>query len=108
MPNKIIKSDTAAPAGIGLGNEVAMATNTDLQVLKKEIQDIGTEFDMFSTEQALRILGTFTDHHILRADGSTGVQDSDPSINDNGDIIVNKEVIEQNREITRYALMVSS
>lgn len=52
--------------------------------------------------------GTFTDNHILRADGTTGIQDSDPSITDDGDVIVNQEVIEQNREITRYALMVSS
>ena len=52
--------------------------------------------------------GTFTDNHILRADGTTGIQDSDPSITDDGDVIVNQEVIEQNREITRYALMVAS
>jgi hypothetical protein len=52
--------------------------------------------------------GTFTDNKILRADGTTGIQDSDPSITDDGDVIVNQEVIEQNREITRYALMVSS
>jgi len=52
--------------------------------------------------------GTFTDNKILRADGTTGIQDSDPSITDAGDVIVNQEVIEQNREITRYALMVSS
>ena len=52
--------------------------------------------------------GTFTDNHILRADGTTGIQDGDPSIDDTGNIIVNQEVIEQSREITRYALMVSS
>jgi len=52
--------------------------------------------------------GTFTDNHILRADGTTGIQDSDPSITDAGNVIVNQEVIEQNREITRYALMVGT
>ena len=79
-----------------------------------ESQPDGTdELDdfMLSDVKPLEVVltqGTFTDNKILRADGPTGIQDSDPSINDDGDIIVNQEVIEQNREITRYALMVSS
>lgn len=40
MPNKIIKSDTAAPAGIGLGNEVArMHGNKDNYI---QIDGLGT------------------------------------------------------------------
>ena len=51
--------------------------------------------------------GTFSDNHIIRADGSTGLQDSNPSIDDTGNVIVPQEVIEQGRPITRYALLLS-